>query len=297
MRTLAIISILAIAASLAVADPVSQIFYSTKDSAFDEGNRDCNQGAVSSQRAAKNPSMEDCSLYGFDKAGMLAFVNANGGWGNLQSATFNLTPSGTITDNGKGIWVGAIHSLTDWAEGNGSGSLFGSFNWTGTTVAAVTHNYAQEYWIYSGTTKVADTVNSIPWTDLAGNPIPHTNNTDGFNALPVVLWNNGKLTESGTATPDLAYKYRPFNDLVYNSVPLDSRFIQDLVTNDNNRGIRLWDKDDINGNENWMAYFKEYTGTSRDPYIEITLIPEPATLSLVTMGAVSLLMRKRRRAQ
>lgn len=282
MKSLSVVAVLLLVASFASAD-ITQSFVVNRDSGMDMGAPNANAGAAGQVRGAKATWKEDASWYDWDPAPIDAYIAANGGSGSVAKIEFFLKTASTTPGNvsGKGIQVWTLRSGNDWVEGSG-GDIWTNFNWPADT-AAVTCNYAQEYWTMSGTYKVVDTTRSIPWT----NPVSGAA-TDIRNANVLGLRNSVDWTPGIGSLPG------------WYSVQLDTAFWQELLdrmANPNTRGLILFDLNDAGENPNWEAYMRENAGGANAAYLQVTMIPEPATLGLIAFGAVTMLLKKRRRAQ
>jgi hypothetical protein len=193
------------------------------------------------------------------------YVNINSGWGVAPGSTVN---------------VRTLNSNSDWDEGDGDGS-YTFYNWTADTGASV-YEYAQCYWKDDGAGgRELDDTKSVEWQEEDGTAVSNLLN------LPYSYQNAVDLVASED------------DDLTYVSVVLDDDgdatnmnwLIEDLLNNDKNRGLRFWS--DTYANK--AIYTKDNAGTSRDPYVEVTIVPEPVTLGLLGLGFVGLIAVRRRR--
>ena len=266
-------------AAAVVEAQITQNFLVSRDNGGDANAPDANAGAAGQVRGAKNPWDEDTSYYDWSTTDLNAWINGNGGRALVQSVEFFVKP---ITCPGQtttvGIHVYGLHANIDWAEGNG-GDIWTAFNWSMGTAAA-TYNYAQEYYI-----------------DADGDPA-----TTGDRSVDLALslpWNNG--ANVGLASNSLrgirnSLDWDP-GDVgnTYYGVALDQAFWVDLLDNENNRGIILWDENDAPGlDENWEVYMRENAGGANAAYLSVTMIPEPVTMSLLVIGAAGMLLRRKR---
>lgn len=269
--SLSIVAVLLLAVSFGSADIV-QNFLVSRDGGNDQNNY-ANAGAAGQVRGAKNPWDEDTSYYDWNTEDIDTWIDTNGGRANVLSIDFFLKP---VTCPGVGTTIGiqvfGLHSNNDWVEGAGT-SIWTSYNWPEGAPAA-TYQYAQTYWTLVGTTKTLDTVNSVRWNNGSNVSLGSTSLRGIRNSLD---WDPGDVNNT------------------YYSVALDTAFWTDMLDNEKNRGIILWDENNIPGDENWEAYMRESAAGANAAYLQVTIVPEPVTMALVTMGAVSVLLKRRRR--
>jgi hypothetical protein len=282
-KALAFLAVVSVA-SLALGAP-SMDFPVTKDAGMDMNSPNANSGAAGQVRGAKATWWEDCSFYDWNTTEIEAYIAANGGMGMVAKVEFFIRPvalwARDETDPVNiGIGVYGLHSQNDWAEGDGT-SIWNNYNWTEGTMAA-TRNYAQhDYTTAGGTLPPADTVACVPWVEPGGNPVElrDTRLRGIQNAVDFI----SPADRAGWAAA-------PYDI----GVQLDPAMVNDLLTNPINRGIILFEYDDLgHPDENWQVYMRDQ-GNQPDPYIRVTLVPEPASMLLIAVGGVGALLRRRR---
>lgn len=274
---LAVVSV----ASLALGAP-SMDFPATKDTGMDMNNANGNAGAAGMVRGAKATWRENSSWYDFNTTEIEAYIAANGGMGMVQKVEFFIRPATLWArpDDTTGIKVFGIQSQNDWAEGDG-GSIWNNYNWTEGSLAA-TVNYAQhDYTTVGGTLPPADGPGCVPWVDVGG-----TQRTIRDSQMWPIQNANDFISPADRA----GWAAAPYDI----GVVLDPAMVADLLTNPLNRGIILWELVDLgHPDENWQVYMRDQ-GNQPDPYIRVTLIPEPASMLLIAVGGVGALLRRRR---
>lgn len=291
-RLLTILVAVGFCASLASAD-VAQNFFVTRDNSVDQNNKDNNLGAAfEDTRGAKQTYEEDSSFFDWNMPAVNSFIDTNGGVANVTGVKLfikqNADPYSTLapgSTTGKGIRVYLLRSTNDWAEGNGTTPWDPSwnnysFNWT-TDTAAATYNYAQCYQVGG----VLDPTRSLRWknpdTGAEGDIASlYTNASPGRNSLD---W-----------TPGLGALAEPER---YIGVDLDTVFWQNLLDRTAHpevHGVILWDYENVGGNNNWWLSTREDGGGGGGAYLEITMIPEPASMTLLAAGVLGLVSRRRR---
>lgn len=242
-------------------------------------------GADPNVRGAKNPWDEDTSYYDWDTAAVDAWINANGGRAQVASVEFFIKP---YTCPGQGTTVGiqvfTLQSQNDWAEGDGTAYNGGSWNWTQGTPSS-TYSNAREYWLVNDNGTPGDTsddfnqmdaAQTVPWLD-AGGTARSINATQLRGMQNSVDWDPGDVGD------------------VYYGVALDTAFWTDILDNANNRGIILWDELDApNPDENWQVHMREDAGGANAAYLKVTMVPEPASMTLLVLGGLGVLLRKKR---
>ncbi len=210
------------------------------------------------------------SLFDFDVAAVQAYINANMPIGFTAQATLTVYIASDPAD--AAVNVSAIQSVNDWVEGDGTGTS-GPMLWTLGTADATTL-YAQTLYTEPGGVKTVDTVNSVPWTDGAGAVL------NSFRDI----YDNPSLVNSLT----LDYlATMTSGDPV--SVVLDDALLTDLLTNANNRGLYTSSGVSINTD----LYMREQAAGAFAPTLTIDFVPEPATLSLLAIGGLALIRRRR----
>ena len=179
-----------------------------------------------------------------------------------------------------GIHVYGLKLEHDWAEGDGN-NMWGSFNWTEGTAASTYREAACVYTTAGGTLPPAHTAACVPWTDQNG--VARNNIADSN------LWPIRNANDFISPADRDGWTANPYDICV----ELDPVFWQDLIYEENNRGIILWDLENLpSPDENWMVYFKDQAGQP-NPHLVIH-IPEPASMLLITVGGVGALLRRRR---
>jgi hypothetical protein len=282
-KALAFLAVVSVA-SLALGAP-SMDFPVARDSAFDMNNPNANAGAAGQARGAKATWWENSSWYDWDTTEIEAYIAANGGMGMVAKVEFFIRPvtlwARDETDPANiGIGVYPLLSQNDWAEGDGP-STGGAYNWTEGTLAC-TRNYAgHDYTTVGGTLPPADTVACVPWVEPGGNAV---------EIRDTRLRGPKNLVDFISPVDRAGWAAAPYDI----GVVLDPAFVADLLTNPINRGIILWEYDDLgHPDENWGVYLSEQ-GNQPDPYIRVTLVPEPASMLLIAVGGVGALLRRRR---
>lgn len=227
------------------------------------------------------------TIVDFDTNAMSAFLLANPGL-----ATWKLHVNVADAHSGN-VSVQTVESTNDWAEGDGN-FTGQNFNWTPGTAAA-TYFYAQTYYKESATpgVMVVDKDLSKPWIDPTPNGIyVFTKRTPD----PITYGVPGSI--SGSPTPQFTNSATFLQaDLVPNanaSVVIDPAIIAAMITDPNNRGLRfgLYGNQAVGENDsNARIYTRETAG--KGAYLEVTIIPEPASLMLLLGGACCLLLRRR----
>lgn len=115
----------------------------------------------------------------------------------------------------------------------------------------------------------------------------------GGNVLKI---NN--LLDAGNTDP--RNKNNDVTDYGWNAIPLDLAFAKDMFVNPENKGIAfsgLYTRDWQNtlSDPNLKYYTKEQDGGIWAPYLEVSLVPEPAAMGMVAVGSLALLRRRRER--
>ena len=224
-------------------------------------------------------SNQNAIILDFDTAAMDAFLAANPG---TATWTLNIYPLDTASH---GLDVLTVESTNDWAEGDGEWTG-ANLNWTQGTVAA-TYLYAQT--AHAG--GEIDRPNSLQWIDPDSGTYTFTKrNYDGnqYGAIPAI---------DGNPTPEFTNSASFLaGDLVSDglaSVAIDGDIVNALITDTNNRGLRL-DPYVNTGGSNFRMYTLEEAGKA--PYLEVTVVPVPEPSSaLLLLAGVGMLSRRRRR--
>jgi len=256
----------------------------SKDNGADMNAPDGNAGVAGQVRGAKNPWMEDTSWYGFDKEEIAAWIAANGGNAAVVKVEFCIRPSSlwgrdAADPDNVGIHVYGLKLAFDWDEGDGN-NMWGTFNWTEGTGAS-TYNHSSAVYTTAGGTAPPAHVGSVPWTDAGGTP---RNNVADPNLWPIRNANDfiSPADRDGWAA-------NPYDICV----ELDPAFWMDLIYEGDNRGIILWDLENLpHPDENWQVYMKDQDNQP-NPHL-LVHIPEPASMLLIAVGGVGALLRRRR---
>lgn len=283
-NALVLFTVVALVASVAIAAPVEE-FIVTKDTGNDQNSGNANAGAAQAVRGAKNPWKEDTSYYDWENSQEISdWIDANGGRAMVQKVEFCIRP---VTLWGRhdpdpdtvGIHVYGLQLTVDWAEGDGT-SIWPAFNWTKRGPAA-TFNHCQSFY---------DDVDDTPASG------------DEVLGLDAIQWTDKDGIARGNVADSNLWPIRNANDLIapvqwdsgYVCVELDPAFWEDILDNELNRGIILWDMEDCpHPDENWQVYMKEQ-GAGYEPLLKVTMIPEPASLALLAIGGVAALIRRKR---
>ena len=242
-----------------------------------------NEGAVAAFRFFK-PNQE-AAIIDFDTAAMATFIANNPG---TLKWTLNITLADAAPTGISDVPLYTVESTNDWEEGDGAGPNYG---WTAGTAAA-TYFFAQSKYVTTPTTK-ADVANSLPWNDPDSGVYKFTTRT----ADPIVYGIPGGSSPSGNPTPAF------LNPALFSiaglaaesvvSVEVDPSIINALVSDVNNRGLRFGlGHIGVTGSNTRMYASEDIQG--RGAYLEVTVIPEPASIVLLLGGVCCLALRRRK---
>ena len=278
-NALAWVAVLCLAGSAAVADT----FDATRDNSVlgHSMERLINHGSMPDNRIAK--SAQHVMVMDFDTGAMKAFQTANPlGVGEYYKYELFLHVRSGWGAAPTAVQIRTLNAGDDWAEGDGAD--WNDFNWTVGTPASI-YRYAQAFYTdvdgLPGTgDEVLDVVNSIPWRTEGGVPVSN------LSALPYYYQNHLDFTAS--SADEGFYVGVVLDD---DTEPLNTNLVvNDLLNNPKNRGLRTWKNDYANE----RVGFREQSGGA--PYIELTIVPEPATILIVTAAGLPMLLKRRRNA-
>ena len=274
-----------------LAPAASQRFDVARDnsitSAPDEWN--CNMGAASQLRIKGSDHQY---LADWDTGPIADWLAANPSPPGYQAKLWIMPVVGTgWPDPAIPVRISCVWSENDWYEGDGTN--FWNYNWTDVMNSfASTYMYAQDFPVPG-----VETPWTFPGSNVGDNP-PYPRFVD-CTFLETFLA-HGDKRPGGDWQPWLGEVKTPTNsqdfmiglaDEGYRvPVDLDWAIIEDMLNNEHNRGLVLWNMQDWGHKE----IYSDDWNPNRWPYIEITPIPEPATLSLLVLGALALIRRRGR---
>ena len=287
MKTaLAIVAVVGFVASFAMGGQAR--FGVTRDAALHAHSVEThsNGGAGTQGRVGKGgPGLsysQEWGIFQWDNAADIAqWMEAEAvaeGWADLADAVangavqveFQVAAPADVPD--KRVVLQTLWSENDWTEGDGPNN-YANYNWT--TDSAVTNSHAQD--------KLPDSTGAVDWVD------PSTGESVQGRELPGLV-NSAKIEGLlGTSDP---------GNVVWNGAVLDEAVWKDLILHENPSGyqtVGLATAGDGWGNmDNAQIYFRERWGDSADPSLLITIVPEPASMLLIGLGAVGLVLRRKR---
>ena len=220
-----------------------------------------NAGARHTVRAGKRGSQSGTAwekyLCDFDTADIAVWLGDNPlGPGERYRVTYTMFP--TADNPQKQVALATVWSTNDWTEGDGT-DWDANYAWT--TPAAATGAYAQD--------TVPDSSGAVAWHD------PDSDADVEFDDLGGLV--NSRLIDGmqvgGT------------------TVELDEAFWRDLVFNENSRGLvqRGYPLYDSVGDNDTMYTIEG----GQAPLLTFVVVPEPAAMALLAVGAAILVRRKR----
>jgi len=170
----------------------------------------------------------------------------------------------------------SAYAGNDWVEGQTT--TYGWLTWPyGAANAEATYNYAATatQWNDLGFVEV-DVANSTAWSSQ--------DDGSDVSSFRVIFDGNRGATTTGMVLPSTAV------DGDWISVVLDDAVVAELLTNPLNRGLYT------NGDswENSNVYSRDQAGGLFAPYLEVTFVPEPATMGLLVLGGVAALIRRKK---
>ena len=274
-KALALVAVLGLVGSAAVAAPIVQEFPCNRDTGLSGYSSEVyiGTGARSSVCAAK--AYQHQAVFDWDTDAIKAYIAANqpAGWPMVVELAVALASGVTARE----VEVSTILG-NDWIEGDGSSNA-GPFLWSIGTLGATTM-FAQTAYIDADgdplTTgdRTEDPANSVVWTDGV-NPVGSFR--DIYDTPPMT--NSVGLVYDGTEV-----------QTDYTSCVLDAAVVDDLLNNALNRGLFMHDTEWGNMN----VYMREQGGGSVAPKLIVTFVPEPLSLALLGFGGLGLLIRRKR---
>ena len=265
-KVLAALCVVGLVATVATA----QVFPTTRDSFILGHSAEMNVGGglVTGQRMAKAAN-QHFQVFDFDFAGLNAYIAAN----PTIPVTINVYYSGGGAD-AQTIQVRAFNAVNDWTEGDQTGA-WTNFGWTMGTKQVLRH-YAGGVWHVNDNGTPATTGDDFQEIDAAASD----------------LWDPG---DSSKWLEDLSHTQNGADLTIVDSsvagflsVDLDAAFLTALQDADL-KGIYVT-----------TASWANASGRSREygsvaEFAAFIEVPEPFSLSLLGLGGLGLLIRRKRR--
>jgi len=281
-RALAILAVLGLLSSVSFG--VTATFNDLQDTSIHGHSSEYLQNYGGAARSNTIQGYQGLLLADWDTAAIKTWMDSQTlAEGESFKVTLQLTCGSANTTAGKVMQV-LTYAGNQWAEGANNGTAVTTIYSPG-VIGPATSCAAQTFMIDDGMGNLSlDTLHSVPWTRGDGTTAAMTSAAGFRDNVSLLAPGAGILTNSATYTTTGTEV-----DGTKVFVVLDAAVWGDLLNNSANQG--LWTRGP-DTTKTMPVYQKDQNATV-GPKLIVEIVPEPATLSMLVLGGIGALLRRK----